>query len=229
MSINAGARGDAFFMGFVVTCLNQKLFLMSETVSSALFGNDRTRHPTLGMKTDFALQHWITDVTHGWSSTVGRSQFNRNQMAFLWIKILIECVYVSNAGALMCLCMWMCVLYLWISCAVVAGMYPWSQSSHWANCQHRPAGSANTAALLSRGFSGALCVWHKRSGWESLTSTAIRWGFQTNMWKDTLHFPQNCYGWISDESTIYSTLTCMMTIEKKKKFPLKLFLLRNWW
>ncbi len=130
-------------------------------------------------------------------------------------KILIECVYVANAGALMCLCMWMCVLYLWISCAVVAGMYPWSQSSHWANCQRRPAGSANTAALLSRGFSGALCVWHKRSGWESLTSTAIRWGFQTNMWKDTLHFPQNCYGWISDESTIYSTLTCMMTIEKK--------------
>lgn len=76
MSINVEARGDAHYMGFVVTCLKQKLFLMSETVSWVLLGNDRTRHSTLGMKTDFALQRWIADITHGWSSTVGQNQFN---------------------------------------------------------------------------------------------------------------------------------------------------------
>lgn len=176
-----------------------------ETVFWVQFGNDRTRHPTLGMKADFVLQRWIADVTRGWSSAVGQNCANRNQMAYLWIKIAIKCVYVASAGALMCLCMWMCVLYLWISCAVVAGMYPWSRSSHWTNCQRRPAGSANTVALLSRGFSGALCVWHKRSGWESLTSTAIWWGFHTSMWKDTLNFTQKCYGWISVESSVLFT------------------------
>ncbi len=112
---------------------------MSETVSWELFGTDRTRHPTLGMKTDFALQHWIADVTRGWSSTVGQSQFNRNQMVFLWIKILIEFVYVAQV--LWCVCACECVFYTCGYPALfVAGMYPWSQSSHWANCSvARPA------------------------------------------------------------------------------------------